>query len=142
MSRSSSTSRGSRSCCARLARRPPVRLSMTRTRMPRAKHKSTVWLPMNPAPPVTIAIGSVMRGGSGALERLQSANVVIALVVERIRQQPLRERLAHVAHGVFDGERRRKPELAADLVRIDVVTARIVRFGHVDADGGAIGKLL
>src|SRR5579862_1187935 len=43
-------------CCLRLARRPTTKLSNARTARPCASKRSTRWLPMKPAPPVTKSI--------------------------------------------------------------------------------------
>ena len=51
-----SRSCGLPACCWRFARRPTTKLSSTRTVRPSAIRRSTRWLPIKPAPPVTRSI--------------------------------------------------------------------------------------
>jgi len=44
----------------------PLRLSITRTENPDSSSRSTMWLPMKPAPPVTIATGADIRPRAAA----------------------------------------------------------------------------
>src|SRR5437016_5807585 len=110
MSRSSKTTSGFFACCARFSVRPPTRLSIARTAKPRSTSRSTMWLPMNPAPPVTTATGFIGTGGpaprtpsgiSCGLQFLEPADVEVERILHAVRQLALLERLAKVAHRVF-----------------------------------------
>src|SRR6266436_2035153 len=101
-------------------------LSMARTANPRSIRRSTMWLPMNPAPPVTTAMGFTTAASSCRLELLQAADVEIERVLHAVRQLALLERLAKIANRVLDVVLGLEAEQARDLLRVDVVRADVV----------------
>src|SRR5262245_35136850 len=99
MSTSSTASFGSAATWSRFLRRPVLRLSRTSTRWPSARKRSTRWLPMKPAPPVTIAREeeSVIRSQRSLVRRPQPTGAqyhepIASLDVSRLRRlDPIRE---------------------------------------------------
>src|SRR5207248_2197997 len=126
MSRVSSAKSGLLACWETLASRPPTRLSMARTENPLSRRRSTRWLPMNPAPPVTTAIDFIATGGAACrdprascrLQLLQAPDVEVERVLHAVGQLALLERLAQIAHRVLDRVLGLEAEHALDLVGI------------------------
>src|SRR5581483_5638137 len=128
-----------RACWATLSARPPTMLSIARTANPLSRSRSTMWLPMNPAPPVTTAIGFAKKppargarfppcqgGKSCGFQLLQAPDVEVERVLHAVRQLAGLERLAQVAHRILHGEFRLEAEHATDLVGVDMVRADVV----------------
>src|SRR5579864_2845991 len=73
---STNRNRGLAVCWARFPRRPTAKSSITKTLRPSATNASTRWLPMNPAPPVTISNSAILAPVSapaGIIARSPSA---------------------------------------------------------------------
>src|SRR5688500_15871278 len=124
MSTSYSSTAGLPWCCARLAWRPARMLSTTRTRKPRSTRRSTMWLPLKPAPPVTTATSPAMPLDCRLdlqVGRLDHLHVHVARVGHRVRDLTALEGAAQVDDRVLDRALRGPAELALDLGRRDVV---------------------
>src|SRR3982074_1176492 len=83
-----------------------------------------MWLPMNPAPPVTTAM-DFTTGPSCRLELFQPPHVEVSGVLHAVRQLVVLEGLAKVADGVLDVVLRPETEHARDLVGVHVVGAEV-----------------
>src|SRR5260370_38863502 len=103
-----------------------------------------MWLPMNPAPPVMTAIGlsDMCPAVLGDLEGLEFLDVEIVDVFEGVGQQTVTEGPTQASYRILDRVARREPQLAADLIGIDPIAARIVGARDVDRDRRARPEIL
>src|SRR5450631_691084 len=113
-----------------LASRPPTRLSITRTAYPRLTSRSTIWLPMNPAPPVTSAVLRTVIPLLLGADFFHRAHIVIPVVVEAVGQHVIAEGAGQIADRVFDGALGLEAQNTPDLVGVDVIGAIVVRRGR------------
>src|SRR5688572_4410212 len=129
MSSSCSSHAGSAARWERFSRRPVARLSTIPTRNPSASSRSTMWLPIKPAPPVTTAYRCALTTRGNQVSRLLQPRLLDRLYVDvgrigqRVGQLPGLEGATQVHHRVLDRPLRRPSQLTFDLLRRDVVGA-------------------